>query len=140
VKALAFALALASAGCGYHALHGGGSPEKLRVELGTVSISDSIAADEVTAAAREALAKEGALGGGTENKLVIEVTRIDETAEAIAAPKDAPFARSVVVAVVGRGTVYSAGDSKSALRDTGARTRSSTMRRCAPLRVVWAEK
>jgi hypothetical protein len=110
------------AGCGYHALHGEGSVEKLRVELGTVSVADAIAADEVTAGARDALAKEGALGGGdgSAGKLVIEVTRIDETADAIAAPSGgAPVAHAVVVAVVGRGTVYSARDSRGALRDTG---------------------
>jgi hypothetical protein len=117
VYALGLAFALSS--CGYHSLHGGEARERFRVELGNVAVADAIAADEAVAGAREVLSREGALGSGGDPRLVIDVTRIDESAEAISAPAKAPLARSVVVAVTGRGSVVDARHPDGPIRDTG---------------------
>lgn len=106
------------AGCGYHAVHGGDARERLRPSLGTIAIADAVAADEVLAGARETLAREGALGGGGDPELVLDVTRIDESADSISAQGGAPSARGLTVAVVGRGLVQERA-AHAVLRDTG---------------------
>ncbi len=118
MRSLLLALVTFAVGCGYHAVHGGEARERLRPSLGTVTIADAVAADEVLAGAREALAREGALGGAGDPKLVLEVTRIDETADSISAQGGVPSARGLTVAVVGRGLVQD-GAQPNATRDTG---------------------
>ena len=104
-------------GCGYHAVHGGEARERLRPSLGTVTIADAVAADEVLSGARETLAREGALGGAGDRELVLEVTRIDESADSISAQGGVPLARGLTVSAVGRGLVED--QTGLPLRDTG---------------------
>ena len=118
VLVLALAIASLGLGCGYHVVHGGDARERLRPSLGTVTIADAVAADLVLAGAREALAQEGALGGAGDLRLVLEVTRIDESADSISAQGGVPSARGLTVAIVGRGLVTDTARA-NALRDTG---------------------
>lgn len=116
---LVFCIAALSAlpACGYHAVHGGAARERLRPLLGAVTIADAVAAEEVLAGARETLAREGALGGAGDPQLVLDVTRIDESADSISAQGGVPSARALTVAVVGRGIVQDG--AQGGQRDTG---------------------
>jgi hypothetical protein len=100
------------AGCGYHAVYGGGAGERLHVALARAAVASAVAADEVLSGVREELAREGALapGAGGENaypRVEIEVTRLDEASDAIAAAGPAgarvPAARATEVGVLARG-------------------------------------
>jgi hypothetical protein len=109
------------AGCGYRAVYGN-EATRLHVQLGRAVIADAVAADEVLAGAREALAREGSLAQGEGYpRLVIEVLRIDETSEAItsvSAPGGTlPRAASVRRAVLARAWVETSPGTRE--RDTG---------------------
>jgi hypothetical protein len=88
-------------------------------------VADSMAAGEVASGVREELAREGALAAGSGYPRVeIEVTRIDEASDAIAAATGAtagtrvPQARATEVGVVARAwVVRGAGGERE--RDTG---------------------
>jgi hypothetical protein len=120
---LAIAFVVASAGCGYHAVYGGQGSERLHVVLARAAVADAVAADEVASGVREELARDGALAAGEGYPRVeIEVTRLDEASDAIAAvgPPGArvPAARATAVGVLVRAWLVRAagGDHE---RDTG---------------------
>ncbi|CAN5229787.1 hypothetical protein BH09MYX1_BH09MYX1_12190 [soil metagenome] len=107
------------ASCGYRSVYAVPS-EKLHVHLARVTIADAAAAVEVENGAREYLAREGALASGEGYpRLEIDVLRIDETSEGIAAtPAGTPQARATRLGVLGRATlVPRAGEAVSV--DTG---------------------
>jgi hypothetical protein len=116
-------VALACAACGYRAVYGGEGGERLHVALARSVVADAIAAGEVVSGVREELARSGALAGGEGYPRVeVEVTRIDEASDAIAAGAGAggrvPVARATEVGVVARAwLVRSAGGAEE--RDTG---------------------
>lgn len=105
------ALALALAGCGYHAVHGGTAPaERFAVVLAQTNVPDAVASDEVVAGVREELARVGALESGEGYpRCEIEVLRADEATDAVAAVRDParggalqPVARATRVGLVAR--------------------------------------
>ena len=99
--------------CGYHAVYASGEGAKLHVKLVRSLVPDAIAADEVVSGVREELAMGGALAAGDGYPRVeIEVLRLDESSEGIAAPRGAtgPVARATEVAVVARAWIASAPD------------------------------
>jgi hypothetical protein len=135
----AFALACAwASGCGYHAVYGGAERARLHVHLARAPIADAIAAGEVASGVREELAREGALAGGEDGfpRVEIEVTRVDEASEGIAAATGpggggsalapsglgdgtrVPAARGTEVGVVARAWVVRA-EGAEPERDTG---------------------
>jgi hypothetical protein len=125
-RALLAPRALASlllVGCGYHAVYGGGGGERLHVVLARGAVADAATADEVVSGAREELARDGALAAGDGYPRVeIEVTRLDEASDAIAAAgapgAQVPAARTTEVGVVARAwLVRGAGADHE--RDTG---------------------
>jgi hypothetical protein len=117
-------LGLLCAACGYHAVYGGADGERVHVVLARSVVADAVAAGEVVSGVREELAREGALAAGDGYPRVeVEVTRIDETSDAIAAAGGAqggavPVARATDVGVVARAWVVRTpgGDEE---RDTG---------------------
>jgi hypothetical protein len=119
--ALALVLTLAEWGCGYHAVYGGAAGERLHVVQVRAPVADAVAADEVTSGVREELAQEGYLAAGEGYPRVeVEVTRLDEASDAVAAAAQArvPVARATQVAVVARAwLVRTAGGEHE--RDTG---------------------
>jgi hypothetical protein len=103
-------LVLTSA-CGYRALAAGPDAEGLHVILARSIVADAVASDEVVSGAREALARQGMLRpGGGYPRVEVEVLRVDESSEGIAAPSaalgsgagGAPRARGTEVGVVAR--------------------------------------
>jgi hypothetical protein len=110
---------LVLAACGYHSVYAVPA-EKLHVRLGRVAIADAAAATEVVSGAREYLAREGALAPGDGYPaLEVDVLRIDETSEGIAATTEGtPRARATRLGVLGRATVVTARDGE-ATTDTG---------------------
>ncbi len=116
-------LASALSACGYHAVYGGQSGERLHVALAHAPVASAVAADEVVSGVREELAREGGLAAGDGYPRVeVEVTRLDEGSDAIAAigPPGAPLpvARATEVGVVARAwLVREAGGAQE--RDTG---------------------
>jgi hypothetical protein len=116
-----FALStLALVACGYRAVYGETSGERLHVRLYRARVADAVAADEVLAGAREALAREGALAAGADGwpAIEIEVTRIDETSSGVAADPGAPVARASARGVVARAWIVPTKDAP-AERETG---------------------
>jgi hypothetical protein len=118
------ALGLLCAACGYHAVYGGADGERMHVVLARSVVADAVAAGEVVSGVREELAREGALAAGDGYPRVeVEVTRIDEASDAIAAGTGAqggqvPVARATDVGVVARAWLMrSAGGAEE--RDTG---------------------
>jgi hypothetical protein len=81
--------------------------EKLHVHLDKVTIADAAVASEVLSGAREYLSREGALASGDGYPMLdIDVLRIDETSEGIAAtPANTPLARASRLGVLGRAIV-----------------------------------
>lgn len=126
---LAFVLVACTllSGCGYRLVHGGEDRERLRPVLGRIAISDAVAADEVVAGARETLAREGALGGPHDHRLVLEIVRIDEAADSISSQGGVASARGLTVSVLGRGLVQD-GAGGAELRDTGDMRATVTIR------------
>ena len=112
--------ALALAGCGYHAVHGGAAPsERFAVVLSHGSIPDVVASDEVLAGVRDSLASAGALSAGEGYpRCEVEVLRADETSDGIAAGGGQPMARSTRVGLVARAWIVRAPDGPHE-RDTG---------------------
>jgi hypothetical protein len=101
--------------CGYHAVYASGEGARLHVKLVRSLVPDAMAADEVVSGVREELALSGALAAGEGYPRVeIEVLRLDETSEGIAAPRGAtaplPRARATDVAVVARAWIASLPD------------------------------
>lgn len=94
--------------CGYRSVYAVPS-EKLHVRLGKVSIADASVAAEVAHGASEYLARESALAAGEGFPVLeIDVLRIDESSEGIAAtaPQNGvPRARATRLGVVGRGVI-----------------------------------
>jgi hypothetical protein len=124
--ALAATAFVASAACGYHAVYGGEGGERLHVVLARAPVASAVAADEVVSGMREELAREGALASGDGYPRVeIEVTRLDEASDAIAAVGPAgdpralvPAARATEVGVVARAWL-TRGERADRERDTG---------------------
>jgi hypothetical protein len=123
VKRAVALLALTTAACGYRAAYGGGAGERVAVVLAGDAVADAVAAGEVASGVREELAREGALAGGSGYPRVeVEVTRIDEASEGVAAASArrtrVPQARATEVGVVARAwLVRTAGGERE--RDTG---------------------
>jgi hypothetical protein len=116
-------LLLLAGGCGYRAVYGGAGSERFHVGLSRAPVASAVAADEVTSGVREELAREGALAGGDGYPRVeIEVTRLDEASDAIAAAgppgAQAPAARATEVGVVARAWLVRA-EGLEHERDTG---------------------
>jgi hypothetical protein len=105
---VALGASLGSVACGYRPVYGGEGAERLRVVLARAPVADAAAADEVVSGVREELAREGALASGDGYpRIEIEVTRLDEASDAIAAVGGAsgiqvPAARATEVGVVAR--------------------------------------
>jgi hypothetical protein len=122
VASVALAM-VATPGCGYHAVYGGEGSERLHVVLARAAIAEAVAADEVASGVREELAREGALAAGDGYPRVeIEVTRVDEASDAIAAVgapgARVPAARATEVGVVARAWLVRAAGGEHE-RDTG---------------------
>jgi hypothetical protein len=106
--AVTFGLSLAMASCGYQPVHGGASAEHLSVVLSESKVPDAVASDEVLAGLREELARTGALtSGASYPRCEVEILRLDEAAEGIAAAPGAdgqltPQARGTRVGPEGR--------------------------------------
>ena len=132
VARAASALLLLTAACGYRPLYGGTAAggagrdgARLHVVLVRSVVPDAIASDEVVSGAREELAREGALAAGDGYpRLEIEVLRLDESSDGIAAERPsaggplAPRARGTEVGVVARAWVVTAAGAEPQ-RDTG---------------------
>jgi len=91
--------------CGYQPLYPANDGAKLHVHLRRSLVPDAAASDEVVAGAREQLAREGALAPGDGwPRVEIEVLRIDETSEAVSAPRgsDLPVAQGTELSLVAR--------------------------------------
>jgi hypothetical protein len=92
--------------CGYRAVYGGDSPQRLHVKLVRSLVVDAVASDEVASGVREELARAGALEGGDGwPRVDVEVLRTDTDSEGIAAAPSGPVARATDVAVVARAWV-----------------------------------
>jgi len=122
-RALAAALVLAHAvaGCGYRLAHAPADPlGPFAVVAGRALVPDAAALAAAEEGARAELARAGQLAaGGGGGSVEIEILRIDEAAEGIAADaRRAPSARGVRVTVVGRALLRRAG-SAVVERDTG---------------------
>lgn len=120
---LAFALSLASC-AGYQPVHGGATAEHFSVVLSESKAPDAVASDEVLAGVREELARTGALASGASYpRCEVEILRVDEAAEGIAATPGAggqlvPGARATRVGLVARAWVQRAPGAERE-RDTG---------------------
>ena len=115
----AVAAILALVGCGYRPVYGSAAPVRLHVKLVRSAIADPVAADEVAAAVREELAREGLLEAGEGYpRAEVEVVRADFASEGIAAFSGAPLARATDVAVVARAWIIPAAGAPSE-GDTG---------------------
>lgn len=121
---LASALAFACAACGYAPVHGAAGVERLAVALVESKVPDAVATDEVLAGVREELARAGALApGGGYPRCEVEVVRLDEASEGIAAVPGAdgrlvPESRAARVGIVARAWVRRAPGADPE-RDTG---------------------
>jgi hypothetical protein len=122
VRARVLLLALAS--CGYSPVHGVGRGEALSVALVESKVPDAVATDEVLAGARDELARAGSLAPGRGYpRLEIEVLRVDESSDGVAATAGAdgrrlPLGRATRVGLVARGWVVRAPGGQRE-RDTG---------------------
>jgi hypothetical protein len=105
------------ASCGYQPVYGRDAL-RLHVKLVRTVVPYAVASDEVVAAVREELALAGAISPGEGfPRLEIEVLRVDEASEGIAAGTSGPVARASSVAVVARGWI---------VRDPGGEPESDT--------------
>ncbi|MDB4998301.1 MAG: hypothetical protein JWM74_5733 [Myxococcaceae bacterium] len=110
--------------CGYSPVHTGVGDAHLHVVLAESKVPDAVASDEVLAGVREELARSGSLAaGGGFPRCEVEILRIDEASEGIAATPGSsgdlvPEARATRVGLVARAWVLRApgGDRE---RDTG---------------------
>jgi hypothetical protein len=118
----ALVLAVALAACGYRPAYTSGSGGgRLHVVLAHAPVASSVAADEVVSGVRDELAREGGLAPGDGYPRVeVEVTRLDEAADAIAAGAagTVPAARATAVGVVARAWLVRAEGAEHE-RDTG---------------------
>src|SRR5580704_8465919 len=116
---LELAVALAVAGCGYHAVYGEGSVPKLHVVLVRTLVPDVVASDEVVAGLREELARAGALEAGEGfPRVEVEVLRADESSEGIVAGSSGPVSRATDVGLAARAWIVRA-DGAPPESDTG---------------------
>jgi len=102
---LSFVFSFFLSACGYQPLYASGEGARLHVKLVRSLVPDAVASDEVVSGVREQLARDGALAAGDGfPRVEVEVLRIDETSDAIAAPSgaNAPVARGLEVALVAR--------------------------------------
>jgi hypothetical protein len=117
-------LSVALASCGYQPVHAGAAAEQLAVVLSESKVPDAVASDEVLAGVREELARTGALAAGAAYpRCEVEILRIDEAAEGIAASAGqggrlVPEARATRVGLVARAWVLKAPGAERE-RDTG---------------------
>jgi hypothetical protein len=110
-------VALALSGCGYHLAHAPVDPlGPFTVVPGAVLVADSVAIAALEDGARAELARAGELGSG--GTIEVELLRVDEDAEGLAAVAGAPSARAVRVSARGRARLRRAG-SAAVERDTG---------------------
>lgn len=123
-RSLVTVFALGLAACGYQPVHGAFKDARLHVVLASTQVADPIAADEVVAGVRDALARRGALAAGDGYpRCEIEILRADEASEGIAALPNqdgrlVPQSRATRVGVVARAWVTrTAGGDRE--RDTG---------------------
>ncbi|MFT3764285.1 MAG: hypothetical protein QM820_01995 [Minicystis sp.] len=115
------AIALGVAGCGYRLAHAPADPlGPFTVVAGRVHVPDAAATAAAEEGARAELSRAGALSAGSDaGSIEIEILRIDEAGEGIAAgAQDGPLARGVRVTVVGRAVLRRSG-SAAVERDTG---------------------
>ena len=106
-------------GCGYHALYAAPDGERIHVGLARSLVADAVATDEVLSGVREELARDGALAAGAGYpRLLVEVLRIDESSEGIAAVAGQPRARATEVGLVARAWLVRSADAAPE-RDTG---------------------
>ena len=105
----ALAIALGLAGCGYHAVYGGGATARLRVVLVRTLVPDAVASDEVVAGLREELARAGMLEAGEGfPRVEVEVLRADEASEGITAGARAPVSRATNIGLAARAWIVRA--------------------------------
>ena len=115
---------MALLGCGYAPIYTAQERGKLHVVLVHAKVADAVAADEVLSGLREELAREGALeGGAAYPRIEVEVLRLDESSEGIAARSLSsgaalPLARGLEVGLVARAWVV-AFEGAQPERDTG---------------------
>lgn len=119
--AVALALAVLSA-CGYRPLYGGEGPargESFGVVGAPPLVADGAVVSEVEAGVRSGLARAGRLASGDAYpRVVVEVVRIDNESEGIAAVAGTPLARGTRVGITARAWIErSAGADHE--RDTG---------------------
>ena len=124
MKLLALSFVAVLSACGYQPVHGAAGAKHLSVVLSASKVPDAVASDEVLAGVREELARAGALASGASYpRCEVEVLRMDESAEGIAAlPAEGaplvPQARATRVGLLARAwIVESAGAERE--RDTG---------------------
>ncbi len=105
------------AACGYQPVYGR-ETLRLHVKLVRTLVPYAVASDEVVAAVREELAHAGAVSPGDGfPRVEVEVLRVDETSDGIAAGASGPVARASSVAVVARAWI---------VRDPGAAPEGDT--------------
>ncbi|MEO7328666.1 MAG: hypothetical protein ABI193_08825, partial [Minicystis sp.] len=111
-RALLAALLLSFSACGYHLAGEAGDPlGPFRVEGSAARVPHVEAIAAAEEGARAELARAGALAPGAESRsaIVVEILRVDETAEGITASPSVdgafPLARGTTISVVGRASV-----------------------------------
>ena len=117
-------LLLAAASCGFVPVHGGAGAAPMHVVLSESKVPDAVASDDVLVGVREELARANALASGDGYpRCEVEVLRVDETSEGIAAVPGAdnrlaPQSRATRVGLVARAWVLRAPGADRE-RDTG---------------------
>jgi hypothetical protein len=150
--AVAVAVSLAVASCGYVPVRSAVGSERFHVVLSASNVPDAVASDEVLAGVREELARTGTLEPGDGfPRCEVEIVRADEASEGIAAVPGAngrllPLSRATRVGLVARAWVLRAPGGERE-RDTGdvrvfetvavaADARAATFRQSDALRVA----
>ena len=99
-------LALALSACGYTSVHAAGPPHaSLSVEPAAPGIPDPGAAEACALGARAALNAEGALGDDTAPRLIVRVTRLEETTTGTAMAGGRPTGRGSRLVLFGEATL-----------------------------------
>lgn len=123
VRVLVSAAVIVVGGCGYRPLAShdttGGAGPRLVVVAGPAHVPSARTADALVGAVTMRLAEAGEVRGGEGYPRVeVDLVRIDETVEGLAATGDTPLSRGLRVTVVGRARVVRAAGEPPAL-DTG---------------------